>query len=103
MDLILTGRPVDAREALEMGLVNRVVPAGTARAAAVALAQEIARMPQTCMRGDRRSARQQWADTEESALRRELAIGLASLAADGVTGAGRFASGKGRGGSFDDI
>lgn len=103
MDLILTGRPVDAREALDLGLVNRVVPAGTAREAAVALAHEIARMPQTCLRGDRRSARAQWSDTEESALRHELAIGLASLAADGVTGAGRFASGRGRGGSFDDI
>ena len=103
MDLILTGRPVDAAEALSFGLVNRVVPSGTAREAAVALAHEIARMPQTCMRGDRAAARAQWGDSEESALRRELAIGMVSLAADGVHGAGRFAAGKGRGGSFDDI
>jgi len=103
MDLILTGRPVDAEEALSFGLVNRVVPAGTAREAAVALAHDIARMPQTCMRGDRRSARAQWGDTEETALLREFSIGMTSLSADGVTGAGRFASGKGRGGSFDDI
>ena len=103
MDLMLTGRPVDAAEALSFGLVNRVVPTGTARAAAVALANEIARMPETCMRGDRRSARAQWSDTEETALRREFAIGMTSLMADGVGGAGRFASGKGRGGSFEDI
>jgi len=103
MDLILTGRPVDAPEALSFGLVNRVVPRGTAREAAVALAHEIARMPQTCLRGDRQAARAQWGDTEESALHRELAIGMVSLVADGVDGAGRFAAGKGRGGSFEDI
>lgn len=103
MDLILTGRPVDAAEALTFGLVNRVVPAGTAREAAVALAHDIARMPATCMRGDRRSARAQWADSEEAALRREFAIGMTSLRADGVGGAQRFAAGRGRGGSFDDI
>jgi enoyl-CoA hydratase len=103
MDLILTGRAVDAHEAMGFGLVNRVVPAGTAREAAVALAHDIARMPQTCLRGDRRSARAQWGDTEESALERELTIGLGSLAAEGVVGAGRFAAGKGRGGSFEDI
>ncbi|MFW0790771.1 crotonase/enoyl-CoA hydratase family protein [Gordonia sp. CPCC 205333] len=103
MDLILTGRPVDAAEALSFGLINRVVPTGTARAAAVELARDIARMPQTCMRNDRRSARAQWGDDEESALRREFAIGMSSLMADGVGGAARFASGKGRGGSFDDI
>ncbi|WP_418060056.1 crotonase/enoyl-CoA hydratase family protein [Pimelobacter simplex] len=103
MDLILTGRPVDAPEALSFGLVNRVVPRGTAREAAVVLAREIARMPQTCLRGDRQAARAQWGDTEETALHRELAIGMVSLAADGVDGAGRFAAGKGRGGSFEDI
>ena len=103
MDLILTGRPVGAAEALEFGLVNRVVPAGTARAAAIELAQQIARMPQTCLRGDRRSARAQWGDDEPAALAREFEIGMTSLRADGITGAGRFASGKGRGGSFDDL
>ncbi|WP_440711988.1 crotonase/enoyl-CoA hydratase family protein [Gordonia sp. FQ] len=103
MDLILTGRPVGAAEALDFGLVNRVVPAGTAREAAVALAREIARMPQTCLRGDRRSARDQWSRDEPAALAAEFEIGLTSLRADGVTGAGRFAAGHGRGGSFDDI
>lgn len=103
MDLILTGRPVDAAEALDIGLVNRVAPASTARAAAVELAQEIARMPQTCMRGDRRSARTQWSRDEPAALLNEYAIGMTSLRRDGVAGAARFAEGKGRGGSFDDI
>lgn len=103
MDLILTGRPVDAAEALSFGLVNRVVPAGTARAAAIELAHQIARMPQTCMRGDRRSARTQWGMAEKDALLREFAIGMTSLSSDGIEGAARFAEGKGRGGSFDDI
>lgn len=103
MDLILTGRPVGAEEALAFGLVNRVVPDGTTREAAVSLAHEIARMPQTCLRGDRRSARDQWGADEESAMHTEFALGMRSLAADGVTGAGRFAAGKGRGGSFEDI
>ncbi len=102
MDLILTGRPVDAAEALSFGLVNRVVPSGTARSAAVALAHDIARMPQTCMRNDRRSARAQWGDNESDAILRESAIGVSSLS-DALTGAARFADGKGRGGSFDDI
>lgn len=103
MDLILTGRPVDAAEALAMGLANRVVPPGQARAAAEALAAEIARMPEVCMRGDRRSARAQWGEDEATAMRREFSIGLESLAADGLSGAARFAGGAGRGGSFTDI
>jgi enoyl-CoA hydratase len=103
MDLILTGRPVDAAEALSFGLVNRVVPPGTARAAAVALAHDIARMPQTCMRGDRRSAREQWGESEAAARGREFEIGMTSLMTDGVAGAERFAAGRGRGGSFEDI
>lgn len=103
MDLILTGRPVGATEALDFGLVNRVVPVGSARDEAVALARDIARMPQVCLRGDRRSAREQWSLDEQSALQHEFEIGLTSLERDGVTGAGRFADGKGRGGSFEDI
>lgn len=103
MDLILTGRAVDAHEALSLGLVNRVVPHGTARAAAVELAREIARMPQTCLRGDRMSARAQWGEDESVAMAREFEIGLGSLAAEGVTGAARFSEGRGRGGSFEDL
>lgn len=101
LDLILTGRPVAAEEALHMGLVNRVVPAGTARAAAVALAHELAAFPQTCLRGDRRSVLEQWGLDEQSAMAREFASGLTSLAAEGQDGADRFAAGAGRGGSLE--
>lgn len=103
MDLILTGRAVDAREAHDIGLVNRLVPVGLAREAAQALAHEIARLPQTCMRGDRRSARAQWGYDEAAAMRTEFEIGLTSLATDGVDGAARFAGGAGRHGSFEDL
>lgn len=103
MDLILTGRPVPAAEAHDIGLVNRLVPDGTALAAAQDLAHQIAGLPQTCLRGDRRSARAQWGEDEATAMRREFAIGLESLAADGVDGAARFASGAGRHGSFEDV
>src|SRR4029077_4026657 len=72
LDLILTGRAVGADEALAIGLANRVVESGTARDAAVELAAEIARFPQTCMRLDRRSSYAQWSLDEHDALMREL-------------------------------
>lgn len=104
MDMILTGRAVDAQEALGFGLVNRVVPNGAARTEAVTLAKDIARMPQTCMRNDRQSAHEQWgAPTEAAALVREFELGLYSLAADGTAGAARFAAGAGRHGSFANL
>jgi enoyl-CoA hydratase len=104
MDMILTGRAVDAQEALAFGLANRVVPDGSARTEAVLLAQEIARMPQTCMRNDRRSASEQWdAPSEAAALAREFDLGLGSIADDGTAGAARFAAGAGRHGSFADL
>lgn len=104
MDMILTGRGVSAAEALAMGLVNRVVPAGTARQAAEKLAAELASLPQVCMRHDRLSAYQQWDLDYAEAMANEFEHGIASMAGGAsVTGAARFASGKGRGGSFSDI
>jgi Enoyl-CoA hydratase/carnithine racemase len=100
LDLILTGRPVGAAEALSMGLVNRVVPKSTARQAAEALALELANFPQTCLRADRMSAYEQFNLTLEEALANEFQHGQKALAAEAVVGARRFAEGAGRHGSF---
>ena len=100
MDLILTGRSVQAAEALEIGLVNRVVPRGEARRAAEELAREIARFPQTCLRHDRLSALEQDGLGEGDAMANELRHGEVSLAADARAGAARFAAGAGRHGDF---
>ncbi|MCT7356073.1 crotonase/enoyl-CoA hydratase family protein [Streptomyces sp. 15-116A] len=102
LDLILTGRPVPAPEAYEMGLANRVVPVGQARAAAEELAAGIARFPQDCLRADRASVLGQEGLDEPSALRGELRHGSAVLA-ESLKGAARFASGAGRHGSFSDV
>lgn len=100
LDLILTGRPVPAAEAMAMGLVNRVVPRGQARAAAQALAHEIAAFPQQCMLGDRASAYAQWELPLAQALREEGRRGVPIVAAEGAAGAARFAKGAGRHGAF---
>jgi enoyl-CoA hydratase len=101
MDLILTGRPVEAREALEMGIANRLVPKGEARAHAVALAKDLAAFPQGCLRNDKRSALAQWDLDEEAAIKDEMSGGLQVIASgETVAGATRFASGAGRHGSF---
>ena len=101
LDMILTGRPVGAEEALRMGLANRVVPDGQARAAAEALAAEIARFPQLCMRADRRSAYEAFSLEERAALANELRHGLAVIqSGETLAGAARFAAGAGRHGSF---
>ncbi|MFP3986375.1 crotonase/enoyl-CoA hydratase family protein [Streptomyces sp. E11-3] len=101
MDLILTGRPVDAAEALRIGLANRVVPAGQALSAAQELAAQLAAFPQTCLRHDRLSVLDQEGLSEPAALAGEFAHGTVSLAADTLAGAARFASGAGRHGAFD--
>jgi enoyl-CoA hydratase len=100
MDLILTGRPVDATEALAIGLVNRVAAPGEALARAQALAEEIAAFPQVCVRSDRASALEQWGLTETDALAAEYRHGLRALESDSLAGATRFAQGAGRHGSF---
>ena len=99
LDLILTGRPVPAREALAMGLVDRVVPAGQARAAAEDLARELAALPQACLRSDRAAALEgislpagtRWPTSSWRGLRVLSAPGFAE-------GVQRFRDGAGRGG-----
>jgi enoyl-CoA hydratase len=99
LDLILTGRPVGAVEALAIGLANRVVPQGAARAVAEALAEEIAAFPQGCLRADRRSAYAQWSLPDSAALASEFAGGRAVLeSGESAAGATRFVGGAGRGG-----
>ncbi|TMF16350.1 MAG: crotonase/enoyl-CoA hydratase family protein [Chloroflexi bacterium] len=100
LDLILTGRAVDATEARAIGLVDRVVPRGTALAAARRLAQELAALPQTCMRSDRLSVYEQWSMDTPSALRNETEHGLRVVASgETVAGAERFRHGEGRHGT----
>jgi enoyl-CoA hydratase len=99
MDLILTGRPVGAHEALGIGLVNRVVGAGESRAAAEALAHELARFPQTCLREDRLSLLEQEGLDETAAMAGEFDHGLRSLA-EVQAGLERFRAGAGRHGEF---
>jgi len=99
MDLILTGRSVDAAEALKIGLANRVVPAGQALAEAQALAASLAAFPQTCLREDRASVLEQDGLDEAAALANEFRHGLTSLAVDALPGAARFAAGEGRHGA----
>jgi enoyl-CoA hydratase len=97
LDLILTGRGVSGEEARAMGLANRVVPKGRALEAAVALARELAKLPQRCLRSDRRSAYEQWDLPLEEALRHETRLGLDVLrSGESLEGARRFAGGAGR-------
>ena len=101
LDMILTGRPVGADEALAMGLATQVVDDGQALAAAQALAARIAAFPQACLRADRTSAYAQWDLPLAEALQREGAGGFPVIEAEAVTGAARFAGGAGRHGRFE--
>jgi len=98
MDLILTGRKVEADEALRIGLANRVVPRGGAREAAIALARQLAKFPQATMLADRMNAYAQWGKPLPEALHAEWERGKQRIA-DGLEGAGRFAGGEGRHGT----
>ena len=102
MDMILTGRPVKAQEAFEIGLANRLITDTDVLTAAVALANEIAGFPEMCMRADRRSAIAQWSLNIDEALTREGAGGYDVATTEAVKGAARFSSGAGRHGRFDD-
>lgn len=99
IDMILTGRGVAAPEAVAMGLANRVVATGSARDAAIELAQELSSHPQTCLRNDRLSALEQWSLAEQAALDNEMMRGLDTIqTGELLTGAARFSAGEGRGG-----
>jgi len=101
LDLILTGRPVEAIEAKNMGLANRIVPHGESRKAAEELAAQIAKFPQICMRNDRMSAYEQWGKSLEDAMMNEFRRGVETLKkGEAFQGAEKFAKGAGRHGKF---
>ena len=102
MDLILTGRPVNAKEAFDIGLANRLCANGKALETALKLAGEIAHFPQMCMRGDRQSVIDQWSLGKDGAIENETRIGMETIrSGETVSGATRFSSGEGRHGKFD--
>lgn len=103
LEIIMTGRKVPAEEALRIGACEKVVPVGQSRQAAEAMAHEIARFPQACMRADRRSVYLQHGLPVGQALRSEWDNSIGALKAEGIAGAARFKSGKGRHGQFDEI
>lgn len=99
LDLILTGRPVSAQEAFDIGLANRLVPEGTARIQALALAHELARQPQTCLRNDRASVYAAEGLSDDEAMRREFQLGMETVrSGETVDGASKFRDGAGRSG-----
>jgi enoyl-CoA hydratase/carnithine racemase len=105
MDLILTGRPVSAQEALSMGLANRVVPKGKALEEAIMIAKQLIAFPQLCMNLDRSSCyyAAYEAKSFQDAMSNEYAKGIDAISAESIEGAGQFSSGAGRGGSFKEF
>ena len=101
LDLILTGRPIGSTEALNIGLVHRVVATGTCRSAAEELARELAQFPQVCMRGDRMSAYEEFDLSFQGAMANEFTHGLEALREETTEGAKRFVGGAGRHGTFE--
>jgi enoyl-CoA hydratase len=99
LDMILTGRAVDAAEAHSFGLVNRLCEPGTALENALELAQTISAFPQDCLRADRQSSYRQWSQSIPEALSEEFERGIPALQSEGVRGAERFQDGQGRGGA----
>ena len=104
LDMILTGRPVGAQEALSMGLANRVVPKGKSLDEAMKIANQLLAFPQLCMNLDRDSCYYAAynAKSFEDAMSNEFAKGVAAVSAESIAGATKFSSGAGRGGSFGE-
>ncbi|MFL5296028.1 MAG: crotonase/enoyl-CoA hydratase family protein [Phenylobacterium sp.] len=101
MDLILTGRPVDAAEAHAIGLANYLAPKGGALAKSLEIAERLCAFPQLCMRNDRLSALGQWSLDWDEATAAETTLGMETLrSGQSRDGAARFAAGEGRGGAF---
>jgi enoyl-CoA hydratase len=101
LDLVLTGRAVDADEALAIGLVNRVVDDGKALDVALEIAQQLSSFPQVGLRSDRLSLLEQWGMTEDAAARNEVSHGLWAIeTGEMFKGAARFAGGEGKHGTF---
>ena len=102
LEIVMTGRKVTAEESYRIGLCEKVVPHGQAREAAEAMAQEIARFPQACLRADRLSVYRAGASPSREGLESEWATSAGIVKAEGIAGALRFADGKGRHGDFGD-
>jgi len=103
LEIIMTGRKVTAEESYRIGLCEKVVPPGQARRAAEAMAHEIARLPQACLRADRLSVYRAWGKPVREGLESEWGTSAGIVKAEGIAGALRFAAGKGRHGDFGDI